>query len=75
MSICLFQESINSYLCESSVIRYCKNCNEPHLCMSCLTSIGEASLVKLLSRYYSFKEKKRSKSFHPLLSLEEEKLV
>lgn len=44
----LFARSINAYLTEHTQIKYCNMCQPPSLCMKCMTSIGEATLVKLV---------------------------
>lgn len=59
----LFIQSINAHL-EYLPILYCKNCNESELypslglrlCPPCLTSIGEATLVRFLSHRGAFNE-------------------
>ena len=43
-----FNDQINAFLNVNSDLKYCRYCNKPELCMICLTSIGEADLVKSL---------------------------
>lgn len=50
----LFTKALNAYFTEFSTIHYCKNCDKPKLCMVCITSIGEATLIRFLARNQEF---------------------
>ena len=47
-----FNDQLNAYKLMKNIIYYCKNCDKPKLCVTCKTSIGEATLMILLTQYY-----------------------
>ena len=48
-----FNDQLNAYMMDSAKIVYCAKCDKPNLCLTCKTSIGEATLMRFMSKYYN----------------------
>lgn len=44
--LAVFTNQIDAYIQEHGCVSYCTKCPKPHLCMICMSSIGEAMLIQ-----------------------------